>query len=112
MFTIARYRLSDHLRNIYSKKDKGIDITIDEVDYDLSSEENVTKTYENQEYLNKIIGTLPLKQRKIVTMMKIEGYSVKETAIAMNMSESAVKVSAHRAYKILSQNAIEIDEGK
>lgn len=110
MFTIARYRLSDHLRTIYSKKEKGSDVNIDEEAFQLSNDENVTKIYENHEYLSKIMQSLPVKQRKIVTMMKIEGYSVQETARAMNMSESAVKVSAHRAYKLLALKAAEIVE--
>jgi len=110
MFTIARYRLSDHLRIIYSKRKKGADVSIDDEAYQLSNDENVTKIYENREYLSKIMRSLSRKQRKIVTMMKIEGYSVQETAHAMNMSESAVKVSAHRAYKILALKASEIVE--
>ncbi len=36
-------------------------------------------------------------------MMKIEGYTAKETAERVNMSESAVKVAAHRVYKDLAK---------
>ena len=110
MFTIARYRLSDHLRSVYSKKDKGTDVNIDDEVHQLSDDENVTRIYEDREYLSKIMQSLPEKQQKIVTMMKIEGYSAQETALAMGMTESAVKVSAHRAYKALALKAAEILE--
>jgi len=105
MFTIARYRLADHLRALYAKTDKGRDVNFEDAAYQLSHPENVTESYENHEYLSKIMESLPNKQQKIVTMMKIEGYSAQETAQKMNMSESAVKVSAHRAYKTLSLRA-------
>ena len=110
MFSIARYRLNDFLRTVYSKKKKGLDVDFEEEAFDISNEENVTKTHENQEYLIKIMQSLPAKQRKIVTMMKIEGYSIQETAAAMNMKVSAVKVSAHRAYKVLALKAREFEE--
>lgn len=110
MFTIARYRLNDHLRAVYSKREKGADVNFDDAAYQISSNENVTEAYENREYLGKIMSSLPKKQQKIVTMMKIEGYTAQETAQKLNMSESAVKVSAHRAYKALALKAIEEDE--
>jgi len=110
MFTIARYRLADHLRALYAKIEKGRDVNFEDESYQLSTSENVTEAYENREYLGKIMNSLPKKQQKIVTMMKIEGYSAQETARKMNMSESAVKVSAHRAYKVLALKAVEEDE--
>lgn len=110
MFTIARYRLSDHLRTLYAKMEKGRDVNFEDEAYQLSTLENVTKTYENRECLVKIISSLPKKQQKIVTMMKIQGYSAQETAQKLNMTESAVKVSAHRAYKALALAALKEDE--
>jgi len=110
MFTIARYRLNDYLRTVYSKNKKGMEVAFDDEVFDISNEENVTKSHENQEYLIKIMSTLPVKQRNIISMMKIEGYSIQETAEAMSMSVSAVKVSAHRAYKLMALKAQEIED--
>jgi RNA polymerase sigma-70 factor (ECF subfamily) len=107
MYTIARYRLNDYLRSLYGRRKKGIEIGLNHDTADLASEENVTYTHENREYLIKMLRTLPKKQRTIVTKLKIEGFSIQETALAMKMSESAVKVSAHRAYKMLTQKAEE-----
>lgn len=47
---------------------------------------------------------LPEKQRKVFTMLKVEGYSAREVANEMGMSVSAVKVSAHRTMKKLKKD--------
>jgi len=50
------------------------------------------------------------REKKIITLLKLENYSIKDAAKILNLSESAVKVAAHRAYKkikkILSENDI------
>jgi RNA polymerase sigma factor (sigma-70 family) len=61
MFTIARYRLTDHLRTIYAKSEKGTDVSLDDMTYQVTSDENVTKSYEDHEYLSKILQSLPVK---------------------------------------------------
>ncbi|MCB0415634.1 MAG: hypothetical protein KDD50_14950, partial [Bdellovibrionales bacterium] len=38
-------------------------------------------------------------QKEIVLLLKFEGLSIAEVAKRMNMSESAIKVAAHRSYK-------------
>ncbi len=100
MFTIARYRLNDHLRKLY-KKGAFPEIGLDDLTHEISAAD-VTEQRDRYEYLNRALSSLPDKQKKIVTLMKIEGYSAEETAKTMNMSISAVKVAAHRAYKSLA----------
>lgn len=99
MFAIARYRLNDHLRRMYSKE-RNLEISLEDMTDEISASD-VTESRDRHEYLNNILVSLPEKQRKIVTMMKVEGYTAADTARAMNMSVSAVKVAAHRAYKSL-----------
>ena len=53
--------------------------------------------------LTKVLKSLPDQQQKIVVLMKIHGLSVKEVSKVLNLSASAVKVSAHRAYKSMQQ---------
>lgn len=100
MFAIARYRLNDHLRHLY-KKGAIPAIGLDDLPHEIP-DEDVTRQRERHEYLNKALDSLPEKQKKIVTLMKLEGYSAQETAKTMKMSVSAVKVAAHRAYKSLA----------
>ncbi|MGE3623940.1 MAG: sigma-70 family RNA polymerase sigma factor [Bdellovibrionales bacterium] len=103
MFAIARYRLNDYLRRIYKHAGQS-NISLEDLDNEIAGPD-VTEQRDQNEYLDQTLGSLPEKQRKIVVMMKVEGYTAEETALAMNMSVSAVKVAAHRAYKILAQRA-------
>ena len=67
---------------------------------DVTSPEDMTE-YKNVE---KALMTFPDKQQKIFRLIKIEGYSAAEVAEKMAMTESAVKVSAHRTLEKLKQN--------
>ncbi len=100
MFTIARYRLNDHLRRLY-KRVAHPEISLDDMTHEISAAD-VTEQRDQREYLNRVLSSLPEKQKKIVTMMKIEGHTAADTAKTMKMSVSAVKVAAHRAYKSLA----------
>ena len=96
-YTICRYRLMDHLRSSYRKN--AHESNLEEPEKEDSEEKNVTETLENREQVNKALQILSEKQRKIVLMMKVHGYSAAEVALKMNMNLSAVKVTAHRALK-------------
>lgn len=47
------------------------------------------------------LAVLSAAQRQIIELLKVEGYSVVEIAQITGRSPSAVKVAAHRAYKLL-----------
>lgn len=108
MFSIVFFRVNDYLRKYYRNPLKGsLDIsTISEFDSigDVTFEENIS------EYIDVLMKDLPEKQKTIVTMMKLEGHSAEETGEKLNMSVSAVKVSAHRAYKTMAIKAKQIKE--
>lgn len=91
---IIQFRRTDFLRKHYkSKKIKESSAENTEI-----FEQHVTSVGHAGELkdIEGAIATLPEKQQKIFTMMKVEGYSAKEVAAEMDMSVSAVKVSAHR----------------
>ena len=100
LFAIARYRLTDYLRGAY--KDK-LRHAADISDYEAVLEAHVTESSDSFEYLNKVVLALPEKQGKILRLMYYMGYTAKETAAQLGMTETAVKVSAHRAYKLLKK---------
>lgn len=100
MFTIARYRLNDHLRQMY-RKGAIPEISLDDLTQEISATD-VTEQGDRREYLNNALNHLPDKQRKIITMMKVEGHTAEDTAKVMGMTSTAVKVAAHRAYKALA----------
>ena len=63
--------------------------------------EDVTESDFNYESIRAEIHLLPEKQATILQLMHQEGYTAKEVAEKIGMKESAVKVAAHRAYKVL-----------
>ena len=92
---IVQFRRTDFLRKHY--KNKRVKESSKENTEIFS--DNVTNTQYSGELkdIESAIASLPEKQQKIFRLMKIEGYSAKETAEEMGMSVSAVKVSAHRS---------------
>lgn len=108
VLAIAGYRLNDYLRKLYRTKSREV------VDYDTMEnvlEEPVTEPQFDSELLDMAVKSLPNRQQKIVTMMKVDGYSAKEVAKRMDMSVPAVKVAAHRGYKKM-KDFIEREQAK
>lgn len=106
LYAIARYRLTDYLRSHYKDVLKHAH---DIADYEHSLPEDVTETGVMAEYIEKAMSSLPEKQANIIRLIHHMGYTAKEAALHMGMSETAVKVSAHRAYKILKKKMVEND---
>ncbi len=99
-FAIAKFRLLDHLRGHYADGLYGAE--------DLSDLEEVLPDEASVggfsfESINGELEKLPEKQAAILRLMHSEGYTAKEVAAKIGMNESAVKVAAHRAYKVLRE---------
>ncbi len=97
-YAIATYRLQDFLRVHYADQLRQA-VDLSEVENIL--QEPVTKPDITYESISEDVQKLPEKQATIVRMLHQEGYTAKEVAERLGMKESAVKVAAHRAYKIL-----------
>jgi RNA polymerase sigma-70 factor (ECF subfamily) len=97
---IAKFRLLDHLRTHYSDHLRHA-VELSEVENILP--ERVTESALTYESIAGEIDKLSEKQATILQMIHQEGYTAKEVAEKIGMKESAVKVAAHRAYKILKQ---------
>ena len=91
---IIQFRRTDFLRKHYKTKETK-ERTQENIDI---FEQSVTFQHSSGELkdIESAIGSLPEKQQKIFRMIKIEGYTAKEVAEEMEMTVSAVKVSAHR----------------
>jgi RNA polymerase sigma-70 factor, ECF subfamily len=100
VYAIAQFRLQDYLRAHYSDQLRQA-LEISELENNLP--ENVTETTISYESISGEIQKLPQKQATILQLIHQEGYTAKEVAEKMGMNESAVKVAAHRAYKILRE---------
>jgi len=97
-YAIAKFRLNDFLRAHYADQLYHA-VNLDELEEILP--ENVTETGFSYESIHAEVQKLPEKQASILVMMHRDGYTAKEVAEKMGMNESAVKVAAHRAYKVL-----------
>lgn len=102
VYGITKYKWLDHLRKHYKKTDNEF-VNHDTIETFLADDTNDTVGVKYD--LAKIMNTLPDKQQKILTLLKIKGHSVADVAQIMNMSENNVKVTAHRALKSLKETA-------
>jgi RNA polymerase sigma-70 factor, ECF subfamily len=96
--TIARYKLIDLLR-ARSRREMLNDPLDEELDIFARSDHDAADARRD---LDTLLQTLPERQRRAVVMVKLEGASVAETAVATGMSEASVKVGVHRSLKALT----------
>ena len=95
LVSIARFRITDHLRKHYSQmRHQTVDIA--ELENVLS---DVTEEAGDNESVEELLQGASEKDKKILTLMHVEGYTAKEIGKQIGMNESAVKVAAHRAIK-------------
>jgi RNA polymerase sigma-70 factor (ECF subfamily) len=99
-YAIARFRLQDYLRSHYSDQ---LRQAVDIEDLENILHDDVTEPDFDYESISGEVRKLPGKQAAILQLMHQEGYTAKEVAAKLGMTESAVKVAAHRAYKVLRE---------
>ncbi|MBI3419114.1 MAG: sigma-70 family RNA polymerase sigma factor [Proteobacteria bacterium] len=101
VMAIARYRMHDHWRRHYGHSfDEMADI--EDLKNILSTD--ITETLHGNEDIRRILVTLPERQQVILELMYRQDKSVREVAKQLKMSVSAVKVAAHRSYKIFRKH--------
>lgn len=101
LMSIISYRKADFLRKHYARnRDK--QTNLDDPEF---TNAHVTEPANAGEYIDieSALNELTAKQRKIFEMIKIKGYTAQEVADELDMSVSAVKVSAHRTQKKLKE---------
>lgn len=95
VMAIAKFRVSDHLRKTYSEmRHQRVDIA----DYE-NVLEAVTEPPGESESINEMLEGVAEREKKILSLMHVEGYTAKQVGTQLGMKESAVKVAAHRAIK-------------
>lgn len=98
--SIVHYKVNDWLRKHYSNR-SAAHVPIDDVLHFLC--EDVTEPDHSHEFIQEVMQHLTEGQKTVIEAMYGRELSVAETAQALQMSESAVKVTAHRAYKKLRE---------
>ncbi len=103
VMAIARFRLMDHLRRHYQQRDM-IHASPDIIEETQSDDTpDVTEQTAAREWLKRLLSHMKPRTRTILTRLHIEGYTAKEVGDELGMSESAVKVAAHRALKTIRE---------
>ena len=95
---IARYKVVDWLRR--HARHEALHQPLDDADDLLTASDEDEGAVRRD--LAVLLATLPDKQRNAIVLTKLDGMSVHEAARALDMSESAVKVSVHRGLKALA----------
>lgn len=100
--SIASFRITDHLRKHYAqRRHQSVDIAdFENILFDVTTEAS------DNESIDALLTEVPEKDKKILTMMHVEGYTAKEVGKQLGMNESAVKVAAHRAIKKIREKLI------
>lgn len=99
-YAIARFRLQDFLRAHYADHLRHAE---ELTGFEHDPKDNVTESGISYESISGEVAKLPERQAAILRLLHEEGYTAREVAAKLGMTESAVKVAAHRAYKILRQ---------
>lgn len=99
IYAITRYKLIDWLRR-HARHDSLTD-PFDE-EHELFSSAALDAAEAGRD-LDKVLTLLPEQQCAAIRRTKLEGWSVRETANEMQISESSVKVAVHRGLKALAQ---------
>jgi RNA polymerase sigma factor (sigma-70 family) len=94
--TIARNKMIDVLR----QRVRHVSVPIEDVAGTLASN-NLRDNPEHGD-LERLIKRLKEPQRTIVQSISLEGNSVRDTAVRLNMTEGAISVALHRAVKRLA----------
>lgn len=89
VYAIARFKLIDAFR----RRGRRIEVEIDDIAETFAEPEKVGVSDRD---VDRMLNTLPLGQRKVVSAISVEGCSIGETAQKLGLSETAVRVSLHR----------------
>lgn len=98
LYAIARYKLIDFWRR-HGRHDR-LNVPLDDEDELMALTDQDARDARHD--LAVLLQALPDGQRLPIVHMKLEGLSVRETAAATGLSESAVKVAIHRGLKALA----------
>ncbi len=96
--SIARYKAIDAFRR------RGVRVELPIEDFaDVLPGPETAGDMEESQHIEQAVGSLSDGQQRVVRSIAIEGRSIKETAAALKMQETAVRVAFHRGLSIIAQ---------
>lgn len=100
LFAIAKNRLYDYYRKSCHLNQE-VSFATEHLDEFVFEPELPFLEGEIEETIEKALNALPTNYAQAVRMTKLEGKSIKDASKSIGISESALKVTVHRAYKML-----------
>jgi RNA polymerase sigma-70 factor (ECF subfamily) len=99
---IAVHSCQDVLR---SRRHDKLTLRLDDQTYDIldNAEKARQEARQARELLRFALSRLKADEQLVITLLELEGFSIREIAAATNWSESNVKVRAHRARQALKR---------
>ncbi|MDQ6436137.1 sigma-70 family RNA polymerase sigma factor [Mesorhizobium sp. LHD-90] len=98
IFAIARYKVIDAFR----RRGRHIEVDIENFADTLAEPERESASPREVE---RALERLPSGQRQVVSSISVEGRSIAETARALGMSETAVRVALHRGLAAIARGS-------
>ena len=98
LYAIAKYKLIDWLRR-HARREMQNDVLDDENELFSTADADANEAHRD---LAVLLDLLPEQQRAAIMHTKVDGWSVRETAVALKISEASVKVAVHRGLKTLA----------
>jgi RNA polymerase sigma-70 factor (ECF subfamily) len=98
VYGIARYKLIDE----YRRQKRRATVPLDEAQ-DLFGHDEAEGAMARRD-VTRLLDKLPPAKRQLVKDIKLDGVSVADAAARTGLSESAVKVTVHRAIKTLGED--------
>jgi RNA polymerase sigma-70 factor (ECF subfamily) len=96
VYGIAAHKVADHYRRAgRDRSDPAADVP-DGIDLNASPEQMIMAA-DLRDRLGDLLNTLPPRQREILVLRLIVGLSAQETATAVGLTPTAVRVTQHRA---------------
>lgn len=108
LYAIAQYKIVDYIRTEERKNNR--ETEFEPISETFSSFESNKEAEDAIELIHKALETLADKPKKVVTLLKIEGYNLEEVANKMGLSKANIKIIAHRAYKDMRTTIEKLDK--
>jgi RNA polymerase sigma-70 factor, ECF subfamily len=96
MYGIAAHKVADHYRRAGRDRSEPSADMPDGADSDAGPEQQVMDA-DLRDRLNDLLSGLPPRQREILVLRLVVGLSAQETAVAVGLTPTAVRVTQHRA---------------
>jgi RNA polymerase sigma-70 factor, ECF subfamily len=103
VYGIAAHKVADHYRRAGRDKAEPAADVPDGIDLDATPEQQTVRA-DVRARLVRLLDTLAPRQREILVLRLVVGLSAQETAVAIGLTATAVRVAQHRALAKLRAN--------